>query len=86
MPTRLTDLLAAQVSRNCRARGYEYFASGAVRDIHLADGAIVARVVGSEEYAVRLAHAGNELRAGMRVWPGTVLADGSVRFSSDVRN
>ncbi|HEY3199466.1 MAG TPA: NDP-sugar synthase [Actinomycetes bacterium] len=30
--------------------------------------------------------AGNELRAGIRVWPGTVLADGSVRFSSDVRN
>ncbi len=30
--------------------------------------------------------AGNELRAGMRVWPGTVLADGSVRFSSDMPN
>jgi mannose-1-phosphate guanylyltransferase len=25
-----------------------------------------------------------ELRAGVRVWPGVQLADGSVRFSSDV--
>jgi hypothetical protein len=63
MPTRLSDLLASQVSRNCRARGYEYFASGAVRDIHAGNGAIVARVVGGEEYDVRLAHEGNELRA-----------------------
>jgi mannose-1-phosphate guanylyltransferase len=30
--------------------------------------------------------AGNELRAGMRIWPGTVLADGAVRFSSDMPN
>ncbi len=27
--------------------------------------------------------AGNELRTGVRVWPGTVISDGSVRFSSD---
>ena len=62
MPTRLTDLLASQVSRNCRARGYEYFASGAVRDLHAADGAIVARVAGTQIYDVRLAHERNELR------------------------
>ena len=30
--------------------------------------------------------ADNELRAGMRIWPGAMLADGSVRFSSDVPN
>ena len=62
MPTRLTDLLAPQLSRNCRARGYEYFASGAVRDIHAADGAVVARVVGGQAYEVTLAHERNELR------------------------
>ena len=62
MPTRLTDLLAPQASRNCRARGYEYFASGAVGDIHAADGAIVARVVGTRTYEVRLVHERNELR------------------------
>ena len=27
--------------------------------------------------------AGNELLTGVRVWPGTVLVAGSVRFSSD---
>ena len=48
MPTRLTDLFAPHVSGNCRSRGYEYFASGAVRDIRGVDGAIVARVVGSQ--------------------------------------
>src|SRR5256885_14545225 len=63
MSTRLSDLLAPQVSRQCRARGYEYFASGAVRDIHLEDGAIVAGVLGTEAYDVTLAHDGNELRA-----------------------
>ena len=25
----------------------------------------------------------NELRAGARVWPGVVLGDGAVRFSTD---
>src|SRR5262245_14274381 len=30
--------------------------------------------------------AGNELRAGLRLWPGAVVADASVRFSSDVPN
>jgi len=63
MPTRLSDLLASQVSRTCRARGYEYFASGAVRDIHLDDRAIVARVVGTDEYDVAIAQEGNQLRA-----------------------
>jgi len=62
MPTRLTDLFAPHVSGNCRSRGYEYFASGAVRDIRGVDGAIVARVVGSQAYDVRLAHERNELR------------------------
>jgi superfamily II DNA or RNA helicase len=62
MPPRLSDLLAPQVSRTSRARGYDYFASGAVRDIRLDDGAIVARVVGTEEYYVKLAQEGNELR------------------------
>jgi superfamily II DNA or RNA helicase len=63
MPTRLSDLLASQVSRNCRARGYEYFASGAVRDIHVDERGIVARVVGNDEYEVKLAQDGNVLRA-----------------------
>jgi len=63
MPTRLSDLLAPQVSRTCRARGYEYFASGAVRDIHVEAGAIVARVVGGDEYEVKIAQEGNKLRA-----------------------
>src|SRR3954468_4872833 len=62
MSTRLSDLLAPQVSRKSRARGHEYFASGAVRDIHLADGAIVARVVGGQTYDVVLESERNELR------------------------
>src|SRR4051794_35620775 len=62
MPTRLSDLLAPQVSRNCRARGHEYFASGAVRDIHVADRAIVARVDGGQTYEVVLENQRNQLR------------------------
>src|SRR3954468_4961839 len=62
MSTRLSDLLAPQVSRKSRARGHEYFASGAVRDIHLADGAIVARVVGGQTSDVVLENERNELR------------------------
>src|SRR4051812_19320319 len=63
MSTHLSDLLASQVSRTCRARGHDYFVSGAVHDIHVDDGAIVARVVGTNAYYVSLAHEGNELRA-----------------------
>src|SRR3954452_12808483 len=62
MPTRLSDLLAPQVSRKSRARGSEYFAAGAVRASHPDDRAIVARVVGGAEYDVKLAHERNELR------------------------
>src|SRR3982751_6800613 len=35
MSTRLSDMLAPQVSRKSRARGHEYFASGAVLEDHV---------------------------------------------------
>src|SRR5262249_22527432 len=63
---RLADLFAQQVSRNCRSRGYEYFVSGAVRDLAVQDGAIVATVVGSEGYDVTLTYDRGVVRATCR--------------------
>ena len=60
---RLSDFLEKQVSRNCRTRGYEYFVSGAVRDLGLDAGAIVATVVGSEGYDITLEPDNTFLRA-----------------------
>src|SRR5262249_28088117 len=59
----LSDVFAQQVSKNCRDRGYEYFAAGAVRDLAVKDGAIVATVVGNQGYDVTLQQKGSAVRA-----------------------
>src|SRR5262249_27463096 len=71
---RLSDLFAQQVSRNCRSRGYGYFVSGAVRDLAVQDGAIVATVVGSEGYDVTLTYDRGVVRATCKPFWGTILA------------
>src|SRR5262249_54487116 len=58
----LSDVFAQQVSKNCRDRGYEYFAAGAVRDLAVKDGAIVATVVGNQGYDVTLQQKGSAVR------------------------
>jgi superfamily II DNA or RNA helicase len=60
---RLSQVLAAQVSNKCRSRGGAYFMSGAVHDLRISDGAIVATVVGGDEYDVTLEQNADQIRA-----------------------
>ena len=57
--------------------------SGSVlgRDAHVGDGVVLDGAVIGDEASVA---AGNELRAGLRVWPGVELDPTSIRFSTDV--
>ena len=51
------------------------------RDAHVGDGVVLdGAVLGDEASIAR----GNELRAGLRVWPGVELDPVSIRFSTDV--
>jgi mannose-1-phosphate guanylyltransferase len=60
----------ARVSASVLGRGVQIGASAVLDEAVVGDGACVA--------------SGNELRAGMRVWPGVDLGPTSVRFSTDV--
>jgi mannose-1-phosphate guanylyltransferase len=59
----------ARVSRSVLGTGVQIGGSVVLDQVVLADGVHVG--------------GGNELRAGMRVWPGTDLPPASVRFSTD---
>jgi len=59
----------ARVIRSVVGNGARIGAGSLVEDAVIGDGAVIG--------------AGNELRAGARVWPGVVLADHALRFSSD---
>lgn len=59
----------AVVRRSVVGAGAVVGAGSIVEDAVLGDGARIG--------------AGNELRNGVRIWPGAVLADGCIRFSSD---
>ena len=60
----------ARVSASVLGRGVRIGESAVLDGAVIGDGACVA--------------SGNELRAGMRVWPGVDLGPTSVRFSTDV--
>ncbi len=60
----------ARVSASVLGRGVQIGASAVIDEAVVGDGACVA--------------SGNELRAGLRVWPGVDLGPTSVRFSTDV--
>src|SRR5262245_47034131 len=60
---RLSEAFAQHVSRDCRIRGHEYFASGAVAHVRVDNGSIVATVVGSNAYDVTLTQQGSAVRA-----------------------
>jgi mannose-1-phosphate guanylyltransferase len=60
----------ARVSRSVIGRGARICAGAVVDEAVIGDGAMVG--------------AGNELRGGLRLWPGTQLPPTAVRFSSDV--
>jgi mannose-1-phosphate guanylyltransferase len=60
----------ARVSSSVLGRGVRIGGSAVLDGAVIGDGARVA--------------SGNELRAGMRVWPGVDLGPTSVRFSTDV--
>src|SRR5262245_18051496 len=60
---RLSQVFASQVSHKSRSRGYQYFASGAVRDLRISDGAVVATVAGSDDYDVTLEQKDDRLAA-----------------------
>ncbi|MGH3815121.1 MAG: NDP-sugar synthase, partial [Pseudonocardiaceae bacterium] len=59
----------ADLQRSVLGAGAQVGAGAVLRDAVVGDGAVVG--------------AGCELRDGVRVWPGVVLPDGSVRFSAD---
>ncbi len=59
----------ASVIRSVIGRGASVGAGAVLEDVVVGDGARI--------------EAGNELRAGARVFPGVVLGEGSIRFSSD---
>jgi len=59
----------AVVQRSVLGTGARVGAGAVLRDVVVGDGAVIG--------------ARCELRDGMRVWPGVVLPDGAVRFSSD---
>jgi mannose-1-phosphate guanylyltransferase len=59
----------AELHRSVLGAGAQVGAGAVLRDAVVGDGAVVG--------------AGCELRDGVRVWPGVVLPDGSVRFSAD---
>ncbi|MGH8966070.1 MAG: NDP-sugar synthase, partial [Actinomycetes bacterium] len=59
----------ADLQRSVLGAGAQVGAGAVLRDAVVGDGAVVG--------------AGCELRDGLRVWPGVVLPDGSVRFSAD---
>jgi len=56
--------------------------SGSVlgREAHVGDGVVLDGAVIGDEASIA---AGNELRAGLRVWPGVELGPTSIRFSTD---
>ena len=56
--------------------------SGSVlgRGAHVGDGVVLDGAVIGDEASIA---AGNELRAGLRVWPGVELGPTSIRFSTD---
>jgi mannose-1-phosphate guanylyltransferase len=60
----------ARVSRSVIGRGARICAGAVLDETVIGDGAMVG--------------AGNELRGGLRLWPGTQLPPTAVRFSSDV--
>ncbi len=60
----------ARVSRSVIGRGARICAGAVLEDTVIGDGAMVG--------------AGNELRGGLRLWPGTQLPPTAVRFSSDL--
>jgi mannose-1-phosphate guanylyltransferase len=57
------------VQRSVLGTGARVGAGAVLRDVVVGDGAVIG--------------ARCELRDGLRVWPGVVLPDGAVRFSSD---
>ena len=59
----------ARVRASVIGRGARIGAGSVLEGVVIGDGAVIG--------------AGNELLTGVRVWPGAVLAPGSVRFSSD---
>jgi mannose-1-phosphate guanylyltransferase len=65
----------ATIGAGCRIT-----ASVVGRDARIGDGTVLDEAVVADGATIG---AGNELRAGIRVWPGTVIPDGSVRFSTD---
>jgi mannose-1-phosphate guanylyltransferase len=60
----------AHLQRSVLGAGARVGAGAVLHDVVVGDGAVVG--------------AGCELREGLRVWPGVVLPDGGVRFSTDV--
>lgn len=60
----------ALVQRSVVGAGAQVGAGATLHEVVVGDGAVVG--------------AGCELRNGLRVWPGVVLPDGGIRFSSDV--
>src|SRR5262245_30629966 len=58
----LSEALASQISHNARARGFAYFATGAVRSLTAESGVIEAAVRGTETYTVWLHADGARLR------------------------
>ncbi len=60
----------ADLQRSVLGAGAQVGAGTVIHDAVVGDGAVVG--------------AGCELREGLRVWPGVVLPDGGVRFSTDV--
>lgn len=60
---RVSEVLAHQVTHRCRSRGYEYFVSGAVRELHIGPGIVTAVVQGADEYDVLLEPIDDVLRA-----------------------
>jgi hypothetical protein len=60
---RLSEVLALEVTRTSRSRGYSYFASGAVRQLEALDGVIRATVYGTAPYDVVLEPNGTQILA-----------------------
>ena len=65
----------AVIGAGCRVTG-----SVVGRDARIGAGTVLDEAVVGDGVVVG---AGNELRAGIRVWPGAVIPDTSVRFSAD---
>jgi mannose-1-phosphate guanylyltransferase len=77
----------AQVDRSVVFDGARIDADAVVVRSVIGAGAVVGRGTTVEDSVIgdrAVLGSGIELRAGARVWPGVQLADGAVRFSSDI--